>query len=77
MEIITILAVLGFSLFSIWVLLAGIGILILLYEEQDKDEEKKPKSLFEKVITILLYLALGYLWIQLYWWIVFDLILGS
>lgn len=76
MEIILpILAALGFVLFSVWVLVAGIGFLIVSFEEQEQNDDTKSKNLFEKVITILLYLALGYLWIQLIWWIVFDLIL--
>ena len=68
--IIAILAILGFSLFSIWVLLAGISFLIQSFEEQEQDDDKKSKSLFEKVITILIYLILGYLWIQLFWWVI-------
>ena len=67
MEIITILAALGFVLFSVWVLVAGIGFLIVSFEEQEQNEDTKSKNLFEKVITILLYLALGYLWVQLFW----------
>ena len=68
MEIIfPILAALGFVLFSVWVLIAGIGFLIVSFEEQEQNEDTKSKNLFEKVITILLYLALGYLWVQLFW----------
>lgn len=68
MEIILpILAALGFVLFSVWVLVAGIGILIVSFEEQEQNDDTKSKNLFEKAITILLYLALGYLWIQLFW----------
>ena len=76
MEIAAIVFILALSILFCYLLLAPISFLLELYEEQDKDEEKKPKSLFEKVITILLYLSLGYLWVKLYWWLVFDLILG-
>ena len=76
MEIILpILAALGFVLFSVWVLVAGIGFLIVSFEEQEQNDDTKSKNLFEKAITILLYLALGYLWIQLFW-VVMNFLFG-